>query len=54
MHEQDPHIPLKRAQDSAATLSAMGAHVETHIHPGAGHGVMQADLAALRARLNTP
>ena len=52
VHERDPHIPLRRVQDSAAALNAMGAQVETVIHPGAGHGVMQADMAALRAALN--
>jgi predicted esterase len=52
VHERDPHIPLRRVQDSAAALSVMGAAVETTIHPGAGHGVMQADLAALRTALN--
>lgn len=54
VHERDPHIPLKRAEDSADALRAMGAAVEFHTHPGAGHGVMQADLAALRAALNQP
>lgn len=54
VHERDPHIPLRRAQDSAAALRAMGAAVDLHIHPGAGHGVMQSDLAALRAALNRP
>lgn len=52
VHERDPHIPLKRARDSAAALAAMGAAVETTVHPGAGHGVMRADLAAFRAALN--
>lgn len=52
VHERDPHIPLRRVQDSAAALTAMGAQVEAVIHPGAGHGVMQADMAALRAALN--
>jgi predicted esterase len=52
VHERDPHIPLKRVQDSATALSALGASVETKIYPGAGHGVLQDDLAAMRARLN--
>jgi phospholipase/carboxylesterase len=53
VHERDPHIPLKRVQDSAKALAALGAAVETRIYPGAGHGVLHDDLAALRARLNT-
>jgi predicted esterase len=52
VHQRDPHIPLQRVQDSAAALMAMGATVETRIYPGEGHGVMQDDLAALRARIN--
>jgi predicted esterase len=54
VHERDLHIPLRRAQDSAAALRAMGAAVEFRAHPGAGHGVTQADVAALRAALNRP
>ncbi|HMO08967.1 MAG TPA: dienelactone hydrolase family protein [Paracoccaceae bacterium] len=54
VHERDPHIPLKRAQDSAAALRAMGAAGEFQAHPGAGHGVTQADVTALRAALNRP
>lgn len=53
VHQQDPHIPLKRARDSAAALSAMGATAETRIYPGAGHAVMRDDVAALRRYLNT-
>lgn len=52
VHERDPHIPLKRVQESAAILTAMGASVETRVYPGAGHGVMQDDVAVMRARLN--
>lgn len=51
-HERDPHIPLRRVRESAAALAALGARCETVIHPGAGHGVAQADAAAVRARLN--
>ncbi len=52
VHERDPHIPLVRVRESADVLAALGAQVETLIHPGAGHGVMQEDVAALRGRLN--
>ncbi len=51
VHTQDPHIPLKRVQDSAATLAAMGATVEVHIVPGAGHSLFPEDLDALRRYL---
>ncbi len=52
VHERDPHIPLARVRETANTLLALGATVETRIHPGAGHGVMQDDIAALRHLLN--
>ncbi len=48
---QDPHIPLKRVEDSARVLAAMGARVETHVVPGSGHGVFREDLAALQRLL---
>ena len=53
VHAHDPHIPLRRVEDSAAALRAMGAAVETRVYPGAGHGVLADDIAALRARLNS-
>lgn len=52
VHEEDPHIPLKRVQDSARVLAAMGAQVTGRKYPGAGHGVTHHDIAALRAALN--
>ncbi|MFN3936473.1 MAG: alpha/beta hydrolase [Gemmobacter sp.] len=52
VHERDPHIPLRRARESAAVLRDLGADVTLLIHPGGGHAVMQSDLSALRARLN--
>ncbi len=52
VHERDPHIPLKRAQDSAAALRAMGAEVTAQIYAGAGHAVMRDDIAAMRRFLN--
>ena len=52
VHERDPHIPLQRVRETANSFVALGATVETRIHPGAGHGLMQDDLAALRHLLN--
>lgn len=54
VHARDPHIPWPRAADSAAVLTAMGARVDLHTHPGAGHAVMPADLAAMRMHLARP
>jgi predicted esterase len=51
VHERDPHIPLQRVQDTATTLTALGATVETQVYPGAGHGVMRDDITALRRHL---
>ena len=51
-HERDPHIPLKRARDSADALSALGAQTRLTVHPGAGHGITQADVTAVRSVLN--
>ena len=52
-HAHDPHIPLKRVEDSARVFETLGADVVSNIHPGAGHGVTQADVTALRRVLNT-
>jgi phospholipase/carboxylesterase len=47
-HAQDPHIPAARVAETAAKLAALGARVEHVEHPGAGHGVTPADVAALQ------
>lgn len=52
VHQRDPHIPLKRAEDSATALRAMGAETHLKVYPGAGHAVMRDDIAALRQALN--
>jgi phospholipase/carboxylesterase len=51
-HERDPHIPLARLRQSEAVLAGLGARVETQIHPGAGHGLTEEDVSALRRYLN--
>ena len=52
VHARDPHIPLKRVEESAAAFRAMGAEVQIRIYPGGGHAVMHDDISALRAALN--
>jgi phospholipase/carboxylesterase len=52
VHAQDPHIPLARVERSASVLQEMGAAVQLVIHPGTGHGILAADMAALRGALN--
>jgi len=51
-HERDPHIPLARVRETEATFGAMGAKVVTQIHPGAGHGVVEAEVRFVRGLLN--
>lgn len=50
-HARDPHIPLHRVRESAALLARLGAVCRVVTHPGAGHGVTQADAAAVQAML---
>lgn len=51
-HERDPHIPLVRVRESEAVFTGLGARVETRVKPGAGHGIDEADVAAIRRRFN--
>lgn len=47
-HAQDLHIPRARIEKSARVMRTLGARVKTAIHPGAGHGITDADLTAFR------
>lgn len=51
-HERDPHIPLARVRESAAVFNRLGASVRVEILPGAGHGVVEEEVRALRGLLN--
>lgn len=51
-HAQDPHIPLRRVRESEAVLSGLGAACRVTVHAGAGHGVVHADVSAVRAMLS--
>ena len=51
-HAQDPHIPLRRVRESADVLTGLAAACRVTVHPGAGHGVVQADVTAVRAMLS--
>lgn len=53
-HERDPHIPLARVRTSEKAFRDMGAKVTTRIFPGAGHGIVEEEISALRSILNTP
>ena len=50
-HERDPRIPLARVQDSAAVFKGLGAHVQTRILAGIGHGVVDEELHTVRGLL---
>jgi len=51
-HQRDPHIPLARVQESAAMFKKLGAEVQTQILTGAGHGVVDEEVRAVRGLLN--
>ncbi|MEM1129386.1 MAG: dienelactone hydrolase family protein [Pseudomonadota bacterium] len=51
-HARDPHIPLARVEESERVLEGMGASVTKTIHPGAGHGLLEPDFAALRTAVS--
>ena len=51
-HERDPHIPLARVRETAATFEALGASVTLQLYPGAGHGVVEEEIRFLRGLLN--
>lgn len=51
-HERDPHIPVARVRTTEKVFRHLGAEVTTQIFPGAGHGVVQDEISALRTILN--
>jgi phospholipase/carboxylesterase len=51
-HEQDPHIPLARVNETAEVFASLGASVSSRVKPGPGHGIDDADLATMRGLLN--
>lgn len=53
VHEQDPHIPLRRAEESIAAFRALDAPAHLHTIPGAGHSIPAEAITAMRAALNT-
>ena len=44
----DPHIPLRRVQQSTEALRALGGEVTERIYPGMGHTVNEDELAFVR------
>jgi phospholipase/carboxylesterase len=52
-YERDPHIPLARVRTTEMVFRDLDAAVTTQIYPGAGHGIVEEEIKALRAILNT-
>lgn len=52
-HERDPHIPLARVRTTEKVFRDLGAVVTMQIYPGAGHGIVEEEIKALRSILNT-
>jgi phospholipase/carboxylesterase len=51
-HERDPHIPLARVRESARVFERLGSAVTVEILPGAGHGIVEEEVRALRGLYN--
>jgi predicted esterase len=52
VHEQDPHIPLARAEESRAVFEALGAQARLSVTPGPGHGIGPDAVATMRGHLD--
>ncbi|WP_123533847.1 alpha/beta hydrolase [Halosimplex salinum] len=46
-HEEDPHVPVERLRETAATFEALGGDVTIRIGEGEHHGITDAELAAV-------
>ncbi len=42
--DQDPHVPLERAQESKIFLEELGAHVTLKVYPGMGHTINEDEI----------
>jgi predicted esterase len=49
--DRDPHIPLRRVEESAAFLRRLGAAVDLRIYPGMPHTVNEDEIVAARKLL---
>ena len=48
----DPHVPLKRMEESTQVFERMGGVVDLRIYPGMGHTVNVDELEAARSILS--
>jgi predicted esterase len=51
-HERDPHIPLARLHESETVFRRLGSVVTVKVLPGAGHGIVEEEVRALRGLYN--
>ena len=51
-HERDPHIPLARVRESERVFERLGSAVTVEVLPGAGHGIVEEEVRALRGLYN--
>ena len=51
-HERDPHIPLARVHESEKVFARLGSAVTVKLLPGAGHGIVEEEVRALRGLYN--
>ena len=51
-HERDPHIPLARVHESEKVFARLGSAVTVKVLPGAGHGIVEEEVRALRGLFN--
>jgi glyoxalase family protein len=49
--DRDPHIPAERVQETAGTLSSMGAVVDMRLYQGMAHTIIEDELTAVRQML---
>ena len=49
----DPHIPLRRVEESTSVFQRMGARVTQRIYPAMGHLVNDDEMASARALMDT-
>ena len=49
----DPHVPKRRVDETAEVFGRMGAAVTKRIYPGLGHTINAAEIAMVRAMVET-
>lgn len=50
--EPDPHVPLRRVEETSEALERLGARVTVRVYPGMGHTVNHDELRHVRALMD--